>query len=132
MPPSPRRCPTSAVDAHDPAAMIDPELLAIFLPEARGYLQRMTEGDGNARVEAAHGLKGACLMVGLDQLAGHAAALEDAFRAGLDGGELCRQIEAALRALETGSVPSQPEWDPDELRGLRAFFLDEAEEHLEA
>jgi chemotaxis protein histidine kinase CheA/ActR/RegA family two-component response regulator len=106
--------------------MIDPELLAVFLPEAHGYLARLPDPD------AAHGLKGACSMVGLDELAAHAAALEKELRAGRDGREQRRNIEARLRALETGSTPSQPEWDPDELRGLRAFFLDEAVEHLEA
>jgi len=110
--------------------MIDAELLGVFLPEARGYLGRL--GDPDARIDAAHGLKGACAMVGLDQLALLAADLEGELRRGGDGAELRRKIEAELRALETGSTPSVPEWDPDELRGLRAFFLDEAAEHLEA
>jgi chemotaxis protein histidine kinase CheA len=112
--------------------MIDPELLGVFLPEAHGYLRRLAEGDAEGRAEAAHGLKGACAMVGLERLADQAALLESELRLGHDGAELRRQIEAVLRALETGSAPSLPEWDADELRGLRAFFLDEAAEHLEA
>ena len=112
--------------------MIDPELLGVFLPEARGHLLKLAGGDATERARAAHGLKGACAMVGLDELAQWAAQLEVEVRDGGDGHELARRIEASLRALETGSTPSVPEWDPDELRGLRAFFLDEATEHMEA
>jgi chemosensory pili system protein ChpA (sensor histidine kinase/response regulator) len=112
--------------------MIDPELLGVFLPEARGYLSQLSALDPTVRAQAAHGLKGACSMVGLDELARSAAELEAELRRGGDGQDLARKIEAALRALETGSTPQVPEWDPDELRGLRAFFLDEAVEHMEA
>ena len=111
--------------------MIDPELLGVFLPEARGYLAQL-DGGGGDTTAAAHGLKGACSMVGLDELARDAERLETELRLGGDGTELRRKIGAALRALETGSTPASPEWDADELRGLRAFFLDEAAEHLEA
>src|SRR5581483_8606441 len=113
---------------------LDPELLAVFLPEARGYLATLeASGDADARARAAHGLKGACSMVGLGALAGDARALEEAVRAGRPIDAALRQIAAALDAL--AGPPSDPrgsEWDPDELRGLRAFFLDEAREHLES
>ena len=116
---------------------IDGELLAVFLPEARGYLVAMVGADRQKRIEAAHGLRGACAMVGLTQLAEEVSALEDHLRAGEDGEAERQKILRAITSLETGvpaevAAPPDPEWDPDELRGLRAFFLDEAAEHLEA
>jgi chemotaxis protein histidine kinase CheA/CheY-like chemotaxis protein len=110
--------------------MIDPELLGVFLPEARGYLAQMTEP--HERVQAAHGLRGACAMVGLAELATQAEALEAVFRAGGDGLDARRRIEEALAALAGEAPTAASEWDPDELRGLRAFFLDEAIDHMEA
>ena len=46
-------------------SVLDPELLNVFLPEARGYLSRLPDPD------AAHGLKGALAMVGLVVIADH-------------------------------------------------------------
>jgi chemotaxis protein histidine kinase CheA/CheY-like chemotaxis protein len=118
--------------------VIDNELLAIFLPEARQHLAQLAvAGDRKARLEAAHGLRGACSMVGLTQLAEEATRLEEALRAGSDGAPERERIARALDSLATGTpagavAPEAPDWDPDELRGLRAFFLDEALEHLEA
>jgi chemotaxis protein histidine kinase CheA/CheY-like chemotaxis protein len=147
--------------------MIDADLLEVFLPEARGYLASMAGGGPEERAHAAHGLKGACAMVGLSELAAQAEALEAIYRRGDDGALERARLQAALDGLADPRAdalppradalppradalppradvavppkepppeapPSLPEWDPDELRSLRAFFLDEAVENLEA
>jgi len=118
--------------------MIDSDILAVFIPEAHGYLDRIAASeDPVERARAAHGLKGACAMVGLEPLRQAAEALEAALRAGGDGAEERRLVGALIESLLTGvpadvAAPPAPEWDADELRSLRAFFLDEATEHLES
>jgi chemotaxis protein histidine kinase CheA/CheY-like chemotaxis protein len=118
--------------------MIDSDILAVFIPEAHGYLDRIAaSGDPVERARAAHGLKGACAILGLDPLRQAAEALEAALRTGSDGAPERQRVSALIESLLTGApaevaVPPIPEWDADELRHLRAFFLDEATEHLEA
>lgn len=118
--------------------MIDSDILSVFIPEAHGYLDRIaTSNDPRDRAQAAHGLKGACAMLGLEPLRKAAEALEAALRTGSDGTLERRQVGALIDSLLTGApaevaAPPAPEWDADELRSLRAFFLDEATEHLES
>lgn len=133
---------------------VDPEILPIFLAEADGYLETLSR-DGTSvadRRRAAHGLKGAASMLGLEELRSCALALEEAIASGAEGatGELAR-ASRLVEALRAGPAPprdpapaapqaregSQPgifddDWDPETARMLRRLFAEEANDHLDA
>jgi chemotaxis protein histidine kinase CheA/ActR/RegA family two-component response regulator len=130
---------------------IDPDILPIFLAEMDGYLT--TLGRGKASVEerrrAAHGLKGAASMLGLEELRGSGLALEealaedDAARVREELGRTMRLVDAlrppgAAPAIAPERERSSPgggfddEWDPETASMLRRLFAEEAHDHLEA
>src|SRR5262245_12467828 len=98
-----RRCSASG-RPHDRRRLmsepIDPELLAVFLPEARRYLEALGGDDLEERVRAAHGLRGACAMVGLDALAAQAQAIETLLRTGSDAALVVARARAEIEALD--------------------------------
>lgn len=127
---------------------LDRELAGIFLEEARGHLRVLEDPaqPARARVEAAHGLKGAAGLVGLDELRGAAAEAERLLRLGdASAAEVIARAAALLAAFgaELGDAPEPAEkagagalgldsgFDADEAAMLKRFFLDEAQEHLE-
>ncbi len=137
---------------------VDPEILPIFLAEAEGYLAALSHKGASLeeRRRAAHGLKGAAAMLGLDELRACGLALEAAIAEGETASvalELsrARQLVAALAAGEllleprgddapAPREPSSPDrradfdddWDPETARMLRGLFAEEASDHLDA
>ncbi|HEY3354838.1 MAG TPA: Hpt domain-containing protein, partial [Polyangia bacterium] len=89
---------------------IDRELLEIFVDEARGYVDRLRAPGASTRQrsEAAHGLKGAASMLGLEDLRALALELERRIREKDAGAEsaLVAQIVAAIAALALGPGPA--------------------------
>jgi chemosensory pili system protein ChpA (sensor histidine kinase/response regulator) len=122
---------------------LDPEIAAVFLDEARGYLIVLENRAASLddKIAAAHALKTSAGLVGEGELRAAAEEAERLLRA--------REAEAAtapvaraeqlLRALAEaagdpaagGALGPDSGFDADEARLLRGFFLDEANEHLE-
>jgi chemotaxis protein histidine kinase CheA/ActR/RegA family two-component response regulator len=112
---------------------LDPDVLAVFLPEARAHLTALADGDVDARRRAAHALVGTCAMVGLDELSERARAISVALKTSGDATAERQRFAEALGALEADKGDARSSaWKPDELRALRSFFLDEALESLAA
>jgi chemotaxis protein histidine kinase CheA len=134
---------------------VDPEILPIFLAEADGYLATLARDGASVadRRRAAHGLKGAASMLGLEELRCCALALEEAIATGAEGAvvELARAsrlveelraglapprdpVPAAAPQAREGSQPGlfDEDWDPETARMLRRLFAEEANDHLDA
>jgi len=121
---------------------LDPDILSIFLLEARGYLSILT-GDAATDEEqrrAAHGLKGAAGLAGQEGLAEIAAGMKELIG---QGGALAAEVERARGILEgmeekgsatpTATVNEEPDdpWDEETAALLTAVFVEEAREHVE-
>jgi len=111
----------------------DPEIVAVFLEEAREYVRVMTTSPDSEEVgRAIHGIKGAAGMIGFDALYRVIGEHERRFKAG-DVGAVHALGEAIL-AFVAQLVPS-PEREgetlpPGDLEELGRYFEAEAEEHL--
>lgn len=86
---------------------LEKEILGMFLPSVRGYLDQMRQAAGVTEWQhAAHALKGVCRGVGAFALADAAERYEARFPA-IDGerqtaiDDLSRQIEAVAAVIET-------------------------------
>ena len=125
---------------------LDPDILSIFLLEARGYLSTLTSAavPDEDRHRAAHGLKGAAGLSGQLELAGVAARMVELVGQG-DESALAVEIgraEVLLEDLERGEpaatttatatmeAPDDP-WDEETAALLTAVFVEEAREHVE-
>ena len=125
---------------------LDPDILPIFLLEAGDYLTILSRGDSSAeeRRRAAHGLRGAAGLVGLDGLARGAARMQDFALAG-DEQALQAEVDQA-RAMLAQVGPDEPAppprsdqsplspdepWDAQTAALLLAVFVEEAREHVE-
>ena len=132
---------------------IDPDILPTFLQEAAGYVETLRRPDSRigALHQAAHSLKGAASMLGLDSISNLARQLEQQLRQGRSHGlqQALESIEAQLARLrQTPDLDPEPQpltqgeaqersvldedWDPATARLLRDLFVDEAAEHMEA
>ncbi|HJZ87895.1 MAG TPA: response regulator [Polyangia bacterium] len=117
---------------------LDPDLLATFLSEARGHLQRLREPalGPDERATAAHGLKGLARVVDLPALLPLTVELDESVRADDRAAvrRLLGAIETTLEQLEPPAVLESAQGDlrPEEQEILRRFFLEEAQEHLES
>lgn len=84
------------------------DLLGLFAEQCRALLPGIRDDARSSAVRAdlAHTLKGSALGVGATRVAGQAAAVEDAMRAGRSAAEplvrLTDAVEATLAALDTG------------------------------
>ena len=92
---------------------IDPEVLAIFLEEVSAYLQIIedTSAGEEPRRRAAHGLKGAASLLGLDRLSECGRKMEQILRQGLQM-ELWDEILLARVLLDELTNPT-PDADSD-------------------
>ena len=123
---------------------LDPDILPIFLLEAAEYLSILSSADASAeqRRRAAHGLKGAASLIGLDEVACGAARMLELAHA---DDEQLLQVEVAkaedLLAPLSRSAPAQEPtgldetdepWDAETAALLLAVFVEEAREHVES
>jgi chemotaxis protein histidine kinase CheA/ActR/RegA family two-component response regulator len=132
---------------------IDLDILPTFLEEAQGYLAILRDASSTTeqRRKAAHNLKGAASMIGLDEVQQQAKGLEAELTGGeVEPAQLAGPLEAIAQLLEQlgrGDLPPEPpspldddppviameeDWDPETATMLRALFVEEAQEHLEA
>jgi chemosensory pili system protein ChpA (sensor histidine kinase/response regulator) len=119
---------------------MDPEIAAVFLEEARGYLTALEDAAVALadKVVAAHSLKSAAGLVGEADVRAAAEEAERLLRAKeteaaavqvARAAELLRQLAADMN--QGGALGPDSGFDAEEARLLRGFFLDEAHEHLE-
>ena len=94
---------------------LDPDILAIFLEEARGYLQLLedTTATGERRRRAAHGLKGAAALLELSKLSGCGRRMEQILARGPEL-ELWDEILLARVLLSELDPAQEPAATPDE------------------
>ncbi len=116
---------------------LDPEILPIFLKEAEGYLDllRDAEADLDRRRHAAHGLKGAAALVGLDDVAALALEIQDALASGAPVARTLDRLQRELRGHAESLAPAQPveePWDDETARLLLEVFVEEAQEQMES
>lgn len=109
----------------------DPEIVAVFLEEAREYVRIMTTSpDPEAVGRAIHGIKGASGMIGFDALYRVIGEHERRHKAG-DPGAAAALGEAILSFLtKLGPEPERDSFAPGDLEELGRYFDAEAAEHL--